>query len=100
MKVSSLVRRCAEDRGWHILSVAQPQHLFPDDGRRLKRCSIPTDPWQVHLGDQANYLESETVRSAVGATADAAVLAAIPSDLRAALRRLEEEVEALIVTIR
>ncbi len=95
MKISALVSRYAEDRGWHIISINQPLHLFPDDGRKLKRVSIPSDPWQVCLADKPNHLEATLIRFATGATADDAVIAAIPSDLRAAMRRLEIELDNL-----
>lgn len=94
-KVSALVRRYVADRGWHILSVSQPSYLFPDDGRRLKRCCVPSDPWQATIGDRESYFFARDVRHGQGATADDAVLAAIPSDLLSALRRCEEAVDSL-----
>lgn len=95
MKVSPLTSRYAEERGWFVISISQPQHLFPKDGRKHDRVAIPTDPWQVALGDRENYLEATHVRYAQGTTPDEAVLAAIPRDLRASMRRLEMELDNL-----
>ena len=99
-RVTALVERHAFQRGWHILSLYQPPWLFPDDGRRLKRCAIPTDPWLVTLGNHPSYLQATETRRGQGATADAAVMAAMPEpgiadDLLAACRRCEMAVDNL-----
>lgn len=94
-RVSPLVRQYAEDRGWYVRSLWQPPWLFPDDGRRLKRCAIPSDPWWANLGDHPSALEGKRCAYGAGATPDEAVLAAIPPDLLAAIKRLERAVDNL-----
>ena len=95
VKVSALTRRYAEERGWFVIKICQPEHLFPKDGRKLNRVPIPTDPWLAAIGDRENYLEATHVRHAKGASPDDAVLAAIPHDIRASMRRLEMELDNL-----
>jgi hypothetical protein len=94
-KVSELVERYAADRGWHVISLYQPPWLFVPNGRRLTRCAEPCDPWLARLGNGECYLFSDQTCEGVGATPDAAVLAAIPHDLKAALRRCELAVDSL-----
>lgn len=94
-RVSPLVRQYVQDKGWHISILWQPPWLFPDDGRRLKRCSIPSDPWFCHLSDSPDLFGGKRCVSGAGATADEAVLAAIPPDLLAAIKRLERAVDNL-----
>lgn len=87
MKLSPLTRAYIRDRGWHVLSLHQrPQ----DDGRRLKRCPIPSDPWFASVGDAPSYLEAAHIRCGEGATADDAALSALPppGDLKSAFGRL------------
>jgi hypothetical protein len=94
--INALVRRYAADRGWHILSVCQPQHLFrKDPERRHSRVAAPTDPWQAAVGDAENQLYSHDVRYGVGATPDDAVIAAIPRSVQDSLRRCEIAVDNL-----
>jgi hypothetical protein len=70
-------------------------HQTPqDDGRKLKRVAIPTDPWTAHVSDHPGF-EGTQLRFGQGDTADAAVISAIPSDLRAALRRCESAIDSL-----
>ena len=93
-RVTALTERYAYERGWHILSLYQPPWLFPNDGRRLTRCAIPSDPWQATIGNSPSYLQATDTRTGVAATADDAVLAAMPEpgiadDLLAAMKRLE-----------
>lgn len=92
-RVSALVRRYAEDRGFPFITVCQPQHLFDRTAeRRLSRVALPADPWQASVSDE-QYL-GET-HYGVGETPDAAVLAAIPHDIRKSLQRLESAVDNL-----
>lgn len=99
-RVSHLVESYALERGWHVLSLYQPPWLFVPNGRRLTRCAEPCDPWQATIGNSPSYLEATDTRTGVGATADDAVLAAMPEpgiadDLLAAMRRLEVAVDSL-----
>jgi hypothetical protein len=102
MKLSPLMRQYVWDRGWHILQLWQPQRLFPDDGRRLKRCPIPSDPWSAILGDATSYLYAERRRMGEGATADEAIMAALTdsNDLRSALDRLAAACDDLAMVYR
>ena len=84
--------------GLHLTNVYQTPR---DDGRKLKRCTIPSDPWHVTLCDHSDYLQASRHYHASGATADAAVRAAIPfSDLRGALGRLGAAMDDLATTYR
>jgi hypothetical protein len=92
-RVSALMRRYAEDRGFPFISICQPQHLFRKDvERRLSRVALPVDPWQASVSNE-KYLGE--LHYGVGATPDEAVLAAIPRDLISALRRCEAAVDSL-----
>jgi hypothetical protein len=94
-RVSALVRRYAEDRGFPFISICQPQHLFRKDvERRLSRVALPVDPWQARITAEKYALDSP-MHYGIGATPDEAVLAAIPRDLRSALARLESAVDSL-----
>ena len=75
------------------------RQIVQSDGRRLKNVALPSDPWFAYLGDHPSPFYGRRCISGQGATADEAVLAAIPSDIRAALRRLESAVDSLIVSI-
>lgn len=91
LKLAPETRAALFARNWHVASAHQPQWLFPDDGRRLKRCHIPSDPWHVTICEgSASLLCGRLVGYGTGATADEAVLSLIRSrgDLRAALGRL------------
>lgn len=91
-KASALVRRYVADRGWHLILLYQhPQ----TDSRKLSRVALPTDPWHAIIADQPSALAAETAYHGHGATADAAVLAAIPHDLLESLRRCETAVDNL-----
>lgn len=85
-------RQIAEARGWHVRILWQRP---VSDGRRLKNCVIPSDPWFAYLAESADPLAAGRVAYGSGDTAEAAVLAAIPPDLRAAMRRLEAAVDSL-----
>jgi hypothetical protein len=92
-RVSALVRRYAEDRGFPFISICQPQHLFRKDvDRRLPRVALAVDPWQATVSDEKYFGH---LHYGIGATPDEAVLAAIPRDLRSALARLETAVDSL-----
>jgi hypothetical protein len=94
-RVSALMRRYAEDRGFPHISICQPQHLFRKDvDRRLSRVALAVDPWQARICAE-KYCLASPVFYGVGATPDAAVLAAIPRDLISALRRCEVAVDSL-----
>src|SRR5690349_6086104 len=96
VKASAAARRYAAERGWHVFSVCQPQHLFRKEiERRHSRVADARDPWWATVGDCEHYLSAEKVRHGQGDTPDAAVLAAIPHDIRASLRRLEAAVDSL-----
>jgi hypothetical protein len=91
-RVSALVRRYAEDHGLPFIAVCQPQHLFLAGERKHAHVALPTDPWQAIVSDQPFM----GVRHyGVGATPDAAVIAAIPHDLMSALRHCEIAVDSL-----
>jgi hypothetical protein len=88
-KASPLVRSYAETRGWHVTSLYQtPLHA-------TRRCAEPSDPWVAVLTDSPSALTATKALRAVADTADAAVLAAIPSDLLAAIRRCELAIDSL-----
>jgi hypothetical protein len=91
-RVSALVRRYAEDRGFPFISVRQPQHLFRKDDRKHARVGMPGDPWQAVISTERFLGEPYY---GIGATPDDAVLAAIPRDLVSALRRCEIAVDSL-----
>lgn len=88
-KVTTLARSYAAERGWEISIVNQPQWLFPDDGRRLKRVAIPSDPYWAYL------VRDDLCAQGIGASPDEAVIAAIPPCLRDSLRRCELAVDSL-----
>lgn len=93
-KLTAATRARLEATGWHVAILTQPARLFPNDGRRHKNVAIPSDPWWAYLTSECfpNY---GRVCQGYGPTADAAVLAAIPPDLRGAMRRLEIAVDNL-----
>lgn len=94
-RVSALVRRYAEDRGFPFISICQPQHLFQKGvERRLPRVAVKGDPFQAHITSEKYALFGDS-HYGVGDTPDAAVLAAIPHDLRASLARCETAVDSL-----
>ncbi len=79
----------------------QPPHLFPDDGRRLKRCAIPSDPWFVVLvrKDRVVWADGAQVAHGEGSTFDEAIESAIPTGLVASAMRCAVAVEKLTETI-
>lgn len=92
-RVSSQVRYSVELRGLFIVTLCQPHHLFRKDiERRHSRVADPRDPWWAGVSTE-RFMGHVTY--GIGATPDEAVLAAIPSDLRAALRRCELAVDSL-----
>jgi hypothetical protein len=92
-RVSALVRRYALDRGFPYISISQPQHLFDKAVyRKHARVALPVDPWQASVTAERFMGE---MHYGIGATPDAAVLAAIPSDIRSALARCETAVDSL-----
>jgi hypothetical protein len=92
-KVSALVRQYAADHGFPFISVCQPQHLFDKTAwRKHGRVAIPVDPWQAIVSNERFMGDT---RYGIGATPDEAVLAAIPHDLKSALRRCEVAVDSL-----
>lgn len=80
----------------------QPPYLFPDDGRKLKRCAISTDPWSVMLvrRDRVVWADGGQVSHAIGETFDAAVEAAIPTGLQASIMRLSVALDKLTEAMR
>lgn len=102
-RVSPETRRALFEAGWQLLSVAQPPWLFPNDGRKLKLCAVPSDPWHATIFNGHSLLTATRQISAQGATADAAVLAALSEagpTFREALGRLETAVDGLIGALR
>jgi hypothetical protein len=94
-RVSALVRRYAEDRGYPFISISQPQHLFRKElYRKFDRVAVKGDPFWAHITSEKYALFGES-HYGVGDTPDAAVLAAIPHDLRASLARCETAVDSL-----
>jgi hypothetical protein len=94
-RVSALVRRYADERGFPYITISQPQHLFRKDlWRKFERVAVPGDPFQAHIHVERFCLGGDSYYG-VGATADEAVLAAIPRDLKSALRRCEAAVDSL-----
>lgn len=99
-RLSPLTRSVLAYHGLQVFSLYQPQHLFVDDGRKLKRCAQPCDPWQATVFEGPSYLSASHMRTAIAATADEAALAAVrgPGDLRAALMHLSLAVVDLIAS--
>jgi hypothetical protein len=94
-RVSALVRRYAEDRGFPFISISQPQHIFRKDlYRKFDRVAVKGDPFQAQIHTERFVLGGES-HYGIGDTADAAVLAAIPHDLKSALARCEVAVDSL-----
>jgi hypothetical protein len=94
-RVSALVRRHAEDHGLPYITISQPQHIFRKDlWRKFDRVAVKGDPFQATLCSE-KYALWAPIFYGVGDTPDAAVLAAIPHDLRSALARLETAVDSL-----
>jgi hypothetical protein len=92
-RVSALVRRYAEDRGYPFITICQPQHLFRRTAeRKHSRVALPVDPWQAIVSDEQYLGEAHY---GVGDTPDDAVLAAIPHDIIKTIRRLEIAVDNL-----
>lgn len=99
MKLKRETLEKMEGSGWHVLMVHQPPYLFPDDGRKLRRCATPSDPWLAIVQNHPCPLTAEHSRSGAGPSPDEAVLAAIPEqrkDVRNALAALETAFEGLI----
>lgn len=80
----------------------QPQHLFIPNGRRLTRVAEPGDPWMVTLNrmDRVPWADGGAVVTAVGATFQDALDAAIPDGLTASMLRAERAIDRLVETIR
>jgi hypothetical protein len=94
-RVSALVRRYAEDRGFPHISISQPQHIFRKDlYRKFDRVAVKGDPFQAIVCTEKYDLWGKS-HYGVGDTPDAAVLAAIPRDLKSALARCETAVDSL-----
>lgn len=94
-RVSALVRRYAEDRGFPYITISQPQHIFRKDlWRKFERVAVQGDPFQAIVCTEKYALWGE-LHYGIGATPDDAVLAAIPRDLKSALRRCEVAVDSL-----
>jgi hypothetical protein len=92
-RVSALMRRYAEDRGFPFISVSQPQHLFDKAAyRKHANVALPADRWQASVSDEKYF---GNLHYGIGATPDEAVLAAIPRDLKSALARCEAAVDSL-----
>lgn len=85
--------------GWQVLSAYQiPQ----DDGRKLKRCVEPADPWRVTLYDGPSVLAANRHATGAGLTLEEAILDAIPDtgQTRRSVTRLETAMGHLAATIR
>lgn len=80
----------------------QPQYLFTPNGRKLTRVAEPGDPWHVSLCrmDRVLWADGGTVATAVGATFEDAVDAAIPRGLKASMLRAERAIDRLMETMR
>lgn len=87
--------------GWRVLTAYQvPQN----DGRKLTRCAIPSDPWNLvlHNGGSSVLFATRHLHGR-GDTLDAAALAALSTlgtDLRGAMMRLEDAVTDLAAIYR
>lgn len=82
--------------GWRPLNGYQ---LPQDDGRKLKRCAQPSDPWCVALHNGPSILTATRIIYGIGATLDDAVRDALSNtapSFREALTRLETAVDGLI----
>lgn len=92
-RVSALTRRYVAEHGLHLSEVHQPAWRFRRDvDRRLPRVALPCDPWRAVLSTE--HFMGDTFEG-YGETPDEAVLAAMPSGMRAALARLEVAVDSL-----
>lgn len=99
-RLSTETRALLAARGWHVTSLYQPPWLF-EGPRKLANVAKASDPWQATVHDGPSVLESRQIGSAAAPTAEEAVLKVIRprADLRAALGRLEDEIEQLIGAI-
>lgn len=91
-----------QSMGLKIGQCYQPQHLFIPNGRRLTRVAEPADPWMVTLNrmDRVPWADGGTVATAVGATFEDAVDAAMPRGLKASMLRAERAIDRLVETLR
>lgn len=88
----------------------QPEALFPNDGRKLKRCAIPTDPWRITLfrKDEVTWTDRALVGYGEGPTIDDACRVALMSvrarrcfgGLAAAIANLAVELDVLAHAMR
>lgn len=80
----------------------QPESLFIKNGRKLARVAEPGDPWMVTLNrlDRVPWADGGTVATAVGATFEDAVDAAMPRGLKASMLRAERAIDRLVETLR
>lgn len=88
--------------GWRVLSAYQVPR---DDGRKLKRCTQPSDPWRITLHDGASILFAKRILWGSGETLDAAAQDAMskldPADsLIGAIGRYSAAVDGLIGVMR
>lgn len=95
IRLKSETRNALSRAGLHVQALSQPPWLFPKDGRKLLRCSIPSDPWHATLGDHPNPILASRTEYGHGATPDDAILDAIGSNFRC----LEREIENLLVVL-
>lgn len=86
-----------DSMGLKVANAYQPESLFVKDGRKLSRVAIPADPWFVMLArrDTVLWADDAQIGSAQGADFNAAVAAALPTGLRAAMLALETACAAL-----
>jgi hypothetical protein len=86
--------------GWRLISAYQmPQ----SDGRKLKRCPEPSDPWCVSLCNHRSVLLASRFVWGTGDTLDAAVIDALGNtapSFREALSRFEGAADELLAAYR
>lgn len=108
-KLNIETRRALHENNFFVGSLWQPESLFPDDGRRLKRVAQPGDPWIAQIFYPDHYFENGKpcpwwplfIQWGRGDTADAAVADALRKarGLEGRMRKLEAALDFLAGTI-
>lgn len=101
-KLQPTTKQRLDALGLHVSSCHQPEALFIDNGRRLKRVAEPCDPWVAQLFHGTHSWHANFVSWGKGASADEAVADALANSdhLTARMRLLASEVEKLTGAMR
>ncbi len=102
LKISAALRAKLEARGYFITGY-QPRGWFRPGPRKLDRVPEPGDPWSVTIRRKsfASWADGSLVGHGRGDTPDAAAEAALGGgDVRGAMSRLGEALDALVAALR